>query len=520
MITAGVVFAVSTSLSVCAQGISEVEVSTSCSCLPVKGISESTDGIYNFKNFEIEALQEGAYYTEFWLQPARYAGNRYTSFRVYVNGEYIGSIDPSCGNWQSACVDNREMLELEKGKNVISVATMAPEFPDVETLKVSLNRNDASFCPDAYEEYLDEAMAGNVYNVPETENGITMLSASEATAGMAFFTNIPLRYSFYKFYSFTQNQEIFITSSSVTEHIIDVIYVGIPFEVNRPGISPSPFFKFFYARASSEEMQGLNWKGISEKAINSSTQVATVRLNIPKSGLYLVRLRSVENGVLSVADLNVNGAYYYEDAPIFYAGVNCEIPADGNEYASMTNCFSADEDDPMIFIHGGGDADRIVGFNDDGPSDKLQQYNLSVRDSYISQKYFIRTNGISVSNFSAYSPVSRCNILARVAESSSQAAARMMVQNSETGALSVDVRDSSIWMPGVAELASSFLITADGEIDRISVYGMSGECLGTVSGKGTSMPVSLSDLNVFLPGIYLVCVETVNGQSSQKVIVR
>ena len=45
---------------------------TANAMLPVKSISETTDGVFNFKDFEIEASEEGDYYAGFWLLPSKY----------------------------------------------------------------------------------------------------------------------------------------------------------------------------------------------------------------------------------------------------------------------------------------------------------------------------------------------------------------------------------------------------------------------------------------------------------------
>ena len=111
--------------------------------------------------------------------------------------------------------------------------------------------------------------------------------------------------------------------------------------------------------------------------------------------MYLIKLRSAGNGVLSVADLNVNGNYFYENAPIYFSNCECEIPADGHEYATMTNCNTPGTDDPMLFIEGKA-AGNVVGFNDDGPRSKLNQYNLSnrgfihqVRDTLLKRRAYM-----------------------------------------------------------------------------------------------------------------------------------
>ena len=223
-VVAGLIFTTLSFQTICAQEISKNVISATCT-LPIKGISESTNGVYNFKNFEVETPDDGSYYVNFWLLPAKYADDNYTSFYVYVNNVFAGTINPSFGNWQSAGMDSNDALDLQKGLNVISIATKAPESPDVETIKVAKNNTDVVFQSDAYNEYLDAAIAGNDNEIFEVDNEMTTLSANSVNAaGIAFFTNVPLRYSFYKTFSFTENQEIFITSSSVMGHFIDVIY--------------------------------------------------------------------------------------------------------------------------------------------------------------------------------------------------------------------------------------------------------------------------------------------------------
>lgn len=113
MIAASLTFLAAGMLTATAQSMAEYGHSATTT-LPVKGTTESTDGNFNFKSFEVEAPQAGEYYTEFWLQPARYANDQYTTFMVYVNNEYVGDITPSVGNWQSARVNDNETINLIK----------------------------------------------------------------------------------------------------------------------------------------------------------------------------------------------------------------------------------------------------------------------------------------------------------------------------------------------------------------------------------------------------------------------
>lgn len=546
MIAAGIVLATVNAPTAVAQEFAGVEISPT-STLPITGVTEATDGNYNFKSFEVEASEAGAYYTEFWLLPSKYANNSYSSFMIYVNDNYIGSITPTVGNWQAVRVDGHETIDLSEGTNVITIATQAPEFPEVETIKAALNDADATFSSDAYEEYLEDAAAGVTYDIPE-DDGMTVYASDAAGVLPAHFSNVPLNYTFYKTFSFTKDQEIFITTSSTALHKIDVVYYGSepkfiynprivrPIDPINPGIiNPTssnssvlnpgitqPYAKLSlpYTRASSEEMQGLSWVFPSQKTLNSSMQIATARVKIPKSGQYLVRVRHAVNGGSALADVNVNGAYYYENTPITLSHKSCVIPADGNYYATFTCCNNFGTDDPYLFIHGGG-CDKIVGFNDDAPSAKREQYNLSAWDSYISQKYLMKTSGISVSNYSSSKPVSRCNIVAGISNGVAQSIAKARAKGSNTaGGSGLSITDESVLINVPANISGSFSIYAPEKIQKISVYGLAGNCIGFVNGKESCLNIAASALNITQPGVYCICVETSNGITSKKVAIK
>lgn len=461
-----------------------------------------------------------------------------------MNDVYVGDITPTAGNWQSARINGNKTIALAKGANVIAVATKAPEFPAVETLKIALTDNDATFRSEGYDSYIDDALAGRVYGLPSDEDAIAMSSNALTTVGIQHFSNLPLLYTHYNIITFTQGEEIFITSSSLTDHKLDVVYYGRelpPFIFNPTSsanglndmqtsthldnssvfepLAPPYTIPPPYIRATSEEMQGLNWVGPSQKALNSNKQVATVHIKIPKTGMYLIRLRAKANGATAIADLNVNGTYYYDDVPISFTYVDCKIPDDGNKYATMTCCNTFGEDDPYLFIHG-ANADRIVGFNDDGPRNKLEYYNLSSRDSYIAQTYLMKTSGISVSNYSSYEPVSKCNIIARFTEDAAPNTTQMRTKSIETADIANPIADNDIICPLTIELGSNISIKAADKIKKVSAYTLSGHCIGIAYGNDTSLSIPISNFNIFNSGIYVICVETENGITSKTISVK
>lgn len=518
----------------------------------IKGGVESTDGNFNFKTFEVEAVESGSYFAEFWLQPSRYANNLYTTFGVYVNDNYVGSITPSIGNWQAIRLDDNQTLELNKGTNYITVATAVPETPNVETLKIALTDSEAIISSEAYDEYMNKAYAGTKYYIPEEEMALV---SPASTFTNKHFNNVPLNYTFYKTFSFIQGQEIFITSSSAAEHNLDVVYYGeaVIFEIQDPrqprdSIPPpptgqtnsdeqirhsfgptnpiifpwNPKIPYFYIPATSEEMQGLNWRSPSQRTINSTADVAVVRMTVPRTGMYLVRLRTVENGGSAIADLNVNGEYFYEEVPISLSRQDWVIPADGNKYETLTCCNTFGVDDPFLFVHG-ADADRIVGFNDDGPRYKQLQFDLSGLDSYLLQQYFIDTSAISVSNYSSLQPSSKCSIYIYrydETETSSRNIVRAKMPVASHISAAALTKDNDVNIPSNIERGADLTISATGLINNVSVYTLYGVVLSSVNVGDVVLSTSTSTLNISQPGVYIIRVETTKGETSRKVIVK
>lgn len=539
------------------------DVLASNNVLSIKSVSESTNTVENFRNFEIEVNESGNYYAQFWLQPAKYANGSYTTFKVYVNDELVGTIKPTKGNWQSVSIDKKSTLKLNSGTNVISIATNAPEFPDVESVRLSKDAGVAAFSSKAYDSYLESATKSK--GIPKIESyeetDATTFGATPYSAGMTVRQNIPLKYSFYKTFSFTAEQEIFITSSSHVEHAFDMFYYGkeksfiaypdsflrpvIPVRPSTPGqlsnystINPSFIgdsvhtypsinakLRTIYTPATSEEIQGMNWKGVSERAVNSSNvYVATLKITIPKTGIYMIKLRSANDRVLSIADLNVDGVYYYENVPIYYARIDCVMPADGNSYAALTMCNNQGTDDPLLFVEGNV-GERIVGYNDDTPSQKKQYFDLDAWDSYIRQEYRVKTTGLHVSSYSSSKPESKCIVMGGISEEA-EASGKSMISprtktNETTERSNIENENTILISPKSPEILSSINISSQEKINAIHVYNMSGVKTATYTVNDNRTTIPLSELNINSSGLYIFSIETEDGYTSQqKVSVR
>lgn len=383
-------------------------------------------------DFEAYAEEAGTYYVEFWMLPAKYPNLSYSQYTVGVNSTKIGTITPKIGNWQGLSLDDNKPINLKKGWNTISVAGHSPEIPMVESIRLSSTNAGKLFASEEYEEYLSNAKKGISTSISKKETAAFNKVEDANFTDDLIFEDVDLEYTFYKIQLFDENQDIFIATSSPIEHDIDMIYLGaygLPpvsgvsslstaVRTNDVGSFPpviSPIrTKLYlpYSSASSAEMQGLNWRGRSEYSLNSTAYLATIHITIPKTGYYVLRVRAREVGELGVADVNINGDYFYEEVPISYSQVPCCIPADGYVYACAVKSDFPLTDDPMLFVQSYA-GDRVVGFNDDCGSAGRKSFRLQAFDSYLAQAYNVKTSGISVSSYSSNIPKSTCSIFVR-----------------------------------------------------------------------------------------------------------
>ncbi len=509
----------------------------------LKCVHESTNGVENFRTFEFDVTAPGDYHARFWLQPAAYPDGCFTRYKVFVNNSIAGEIVPADGLWQSASISGSPTVALVEGLNTISVSTIAPEFPEVETVGLSVDAETAEFPTDAYDSFVQNAL-GNGTGITEYSTkgagGYSLNMNDDDT-----FLDIPLKYSFYRTYTFTASQEISVSSTSQTPHIIDIFYYGkqggmtpvIPVDpiipmpptntdatidnfiidttliVPPPGIGNKDLI--IYEAATPDEIQGLNWKAVSEPALNNANiHIASKSLTIPKTGLYMIKLRSASDRTLGVADVNVNNSYYFEDSPIYYAKVSYSIPS-GNSHLVLT---VKDGGDPMLFMEG-NDAQRIVGYNDDAPADSATAYGLTAYDSFIFQNYHIRTTGMHVCNFSTLDPESTCNVIAGTPGNgignntyALKGYSKGTAGLSETGTGG----DTAIY-PSPASVSQPVTVTGNRKIYRVRIYGLCGTMVADMPVNDYTMTINPSDSGITLGGIYIFAVETENGISTHKI---
>lgn len=490
--------------------------------LPVKNVGYSTDGVYNYKTFCVEAPAERDYFTQFWLLPARYADNTYTPFYIYVNGEYADCINVSSGNWQVAEPAGDGRLHLVEGTNFVSVATRAPEAPDVETVKVAEYFQDAAISSLAYDDYLARAKKSSNTNTV----------AESVKSSYQNYEKVHLLYSFYQRYYMPKNRILIIETSSKVPHDVDVFFYGYSYikipELESPliiypmtvdtsrekkYISDSIAIAKLKYSTNTEKMQGYNWKGVSEKSNKTGLQTIKLQMSAPEDGHYFIRFRTRANEQAGVVDVSINGKYFFDSVAVNYVYRDVKFPADNSIYSAYTITKESNHIDPILFIHG-NDGDRVVGFNDD---DQSEYPGENKYDSYIEQTYHVPTTRISMSNMGSLIPDT---IFSTLIAGSADTYSRRQRKVTTAAVASPEESIGSIEISNVANNDSPIIISSPKPITKVSVYTLIGRLLYSGSYDSSRVVLPISVLNLSGAGIFIVSASTTDETSSKKVLIK
>lgn len=459
-----------------------------------------------YTTFQIIAPSEGDYYINFWLLPAKYVDDTYTTFKVLVNGNNVGRIVPTKGNWQSIGLPDNAKVSLNKGENSVSLVTNIPEIPQAEFVRLSKIDSKSKISSVAFDTYLAKAKNSEMgisilmddidtAIEPELEEIVNAVSASP---DFKLFTNVPLKYSIRTSYQFTAGQEIFITTNSKTQHVLD-----------------------FYIATGNGDPQYLSWLNVSESSLSSpTTYLATIRATIPITGTYWVKVRSYGNGVSGTVNINVNGQYSLTNSPIYYAGRNVVIPANGKSYAVFT---MSNDSDPYVFVEGAGSTPgKIVAYNDDAPATNRDEYGLRSYDSYVAKSYAMPVSAVHVNCYGSSTPESKCHVAVQTSTVNTFAVPQKSNGNERNGATGVSQgnRMAMNIYPNPIDISSVLNIDASGDLSKVEVYDISGRLVQIRDVDSPSVQIPMFDLNIDKPGIYLVKLVGTSDSITKQLIVR
>ena len=136
-------------------------------------VNEVVEG-RSYTGIEVTAESEGSYYLNFRLLPARLDDGSFSTFDVPVNGERAGEIVPIKGNWQSIGLSGNRPVDLQEGRNTVSVIARIPQVAEIEFIRMSKEKEKAEISSEKYDSYLAKAKTGN-----KDDNTVIMAAASK-----------------------------------------------------------------------------------------------------------------------------------------------------------------------------------------------------------------------------------------------------------------------------------------------------------------------------------------------------
>ena len=496
--------------------IHSAENMESGSCLKSEFVGYGSDGINNYKVFKVVSPSEGYYHMAVWHNPAMYYDGTYTRLSVDVNDLFVGYVSTQTGNWQSSSIDNSTPIRLVAGPNYVSVYTPSPEVPNVESIIFATDASQASFLSTPYNDYLQDAKEGHhdSWDVGSCETNETSEIMGDRSKVM-IFNNIPLKYSFFTYCSLNAGSELNIVTRGSIGHEVDVFYFG---QLNTPVGNLGNKITQSVWPASNSEAEGLNWLGVSEDSAGlANVQKIDKTIRITKTGYYILKLRSKQNGVLGTVDMTVNGTFSFRNCPVYYAGQTLVIP-DSTVRTLYTKCSMPLYGDPMLFIEGNV-SDRIVDFNDDGNQTGFGQ---SLYDSFISRSFNVKTSAFHISNYSSVLPTSFCDVYYVHGDSTEAALAKKHHTDIHGKKAIVPVSEPNnqvSFYPESPSLSTAMSISSSTRILGIRTYDLSGRELRSLHGMGQTCfsPLRPDELGISEKGVYLFVVNTENGIFVRKI---
>lgn len=84
--------------------------------------------------------------------------------RVFVDGQYLGDLNLSSDQWQSAMVKGNEQLKLSQGLHTIVFESDGPSYPEVDAIRICRSGEKANFDMKYYDGYIAKLKANSEKN--------------------------------------------------------------------------------------------------------------------------------------------------------------------------------------------------------------------------------------------------------------------------------------------------------------------------------------------------------------------
>lgn len=359
----------------------------------IKKSTIKVEGSVSYKIFEIESSDNGNYYLNAWLMGGEldnFGSGKFLEYDVTINHEkQADKLKPLKSNWHNVSFSDsksqeKKLVQLKKGINLIIFSCNAPEIPDIEFIRLSKDKTKTEISESSYNQFVDQIkteIQERIKNPKAKKDSLSSMHKSGVVlsnpeGNYYHHIGITFRYTTYKTYSFNSGQQVFFSTyaSDGYEHVLEVF--------------------------NSSNPEAYSWV-----ALSNSSGLASININIPSTGTYYVRVRAYRQETQGLVDLNVNGQYYYADCPVSGSGFR-----HAHETPTTYNYFTCKlTGDSRIWIEDdSGIPGKIRAYNDDysgGGGDF--SWGLASR---VKKDFSVRIGAALVSAYSSYNPTGTCDL--------------------------------------------------------------------------------------------------------------
>ena len=337
--------------------------------------------------FKVEVALDGQYYLSAWVNCSLNEKGEKLEYIFQVNNEKE-KYKIKAKEDNSHAIDLQEKkITLQSGTNTIVIKTKKPECPNVEFIKVSLDKEKRAISNEKYTKYIEEL---SKHKLPDNYAEI------KKAAQEAELSNSELKS--YKLTNPSGNYEHEMELDFGYSYYMPVSLPVGTVEFETVGATSDPVLQLF----KSPGMTSHTWTDDD----GGSGYNSKITANITSPGLYYLFIRKYFNpsSVVGTCNLYKNGSLYASNCAISGSGIRCDISV-----SETLNWFTADlSGDSRIWIENqSGFPGKIVAYNDDwcvssdftwGESSRLRiNLNTSIR-------------AVIVSCFSSYAPTGNCDL--------------------------------------------------------------------------------------------------------------
>lgn len=349
----------------------------------LKNVKTIVDKDYADTKFEVEVQNTGKYYIAAWVMGV----NGQKKIQAYLDTNLIGYLDISDNGWQVAQLQNNntvDSIDISKGTHIISFRSQ--EVPTIEFVRLANQKDKAIPSDKNYRDYTNTLKAKSLpdtYGQLKTKNQLenyAIMAITNPEGDYAYQLETNFAYTYYNyFYLYSGQNVIFETKKS------------------NPYASDPVMFLFNY----NDPVNGGSWSN-DDGGVGHQSKLS---VTIPRTGWYMLLLRSYSSSYPGTSDLYKDGYLYNWDVPL--AGTN--VYSGSISKTGILNYFTSHlTGDSRIWLEDSSSfPGKIKGFNDDyfGSGDFYWGPASRVKNAFSTS-----INYVLVSAYSSYSPTGKADL--------------------------------------------------------------------------------------------------------------